>query len=164
MPTLVPCLRPRLRSRLAIRFARRSKERQDIYLRYGASWEPSIRLASRHVTALSRLSDGLISTSAHSAPYNLELRSRSSVITIMVLLKCNPGVYRKKTQRARVPAVPPLFAHPSQEEPYQVQTYPCAITGVPGYPYSTLVVFQSAARKGNSEHRPPLPCTTRQLS
>ena len=95
---------------------------------------------------------------------NLSYQYILSVIGFLWIFLISRLVYKKKTQRARVPAVPPLFAPPSQEEPCQVHSYPGAVTGVPGDSYSTLVVFQFAAQKGNSEHRPPLPCTIRQLS
>ena len=111
MPTFVPRLTPRLRRKLAKRFARRSKSRHESSRRYGASGcAAAMRLASRQVTALSRSSDGLTSTSAVSEPYSRAFRSRNSVMTMKNSFKARKNAHCTPVQRTRNPVVPPLFA------------------------------------------------------
>ena len=165
MPTFVPRCTPRLRRKFANRLARRSKSRQDSSRRYGASGCASaMRLASRQVTALSRSSDGLTSTSAVSAPYSRALRSRKSVMTMfsysfLLRAKEKRPLHIVKVQRTRSSRGTTSI----YRLPHRTLTCPLRVIGRTRL---RLLVFprSESCSEGYSARGPALPCTKRQLS
>ena len=167
MPTFVPRCTPRLRRKFANRLARRSKSRQDSSRRYGASGCASaMRLASRQVTALSRSSDGLTSTSAVSAPYSRALRSRKSVMTMFFILlfaagkRKTPAAHRKSAEDEKFPW---YHLYLPLARPHRTLTCPLRVIGRTRL---RLLVFprSGSCSEGYSARGPVLPCTKRQLS